>query len=148
MQAMEISRTALDVEWRRLEVISENLANTNVASSGNGVSYQPRHLVSGPRNDFAALLSRPGAADSGIDIAGLAGVAIQGVQASTAPQRLVHEPGNPQANAQGFVGYPSIDQAQEMTMMVETARSYEANIVAMNTAREMYSKALQLGGRS
>jgi len=148
MQAMEISRTALDVEWRRLEVIAENLANANVAGTATGAIYQARQLVSGPKTDFAALLDGKSPTGAGIDINSLAGVAIQAVQASAEPPRLVREPGNPAANAEGLVAYPAIDHAAEMTRMVATARAYEANIVALNTAREMYSKALQLGERA
>ena len=58
MQAMEISRTGLDVEWRRLEIISENLANMNSARTGTAPIYRERHLVSGPRNYFQALMER------------------------------------------------------------------------------------------
>ncbi|RYD69538.1 MAG: flagellar basal-body rod protein FlgC, partial [Verrucomicrobiaceae bacterium] len=60
----------------------------------------------------------------------------------------VHEPNNPQADEHGDVAYPGIDQAAQMVLMVKTARAYEANIVAMNAARQMYSKALELGARS
>lgn len=127
MQAMEISRTGLDVEWRRLEVIAQNLAN---ASS---VGYQPRRLVSGPIGSFRDHV---------------AGVEVKTVTLTGTTPHLVHEPGNPQADGRGFVAYPAIDQASEMTMMVKASRVYEANIVAMNSARQMYSKALELGRRS
>jgi len=127
MHAMEISRTGLDVEWRRLEVVAQNLAN---ASS---VGYQPRRLISGPAGDFGAHVT---------------GVEVKSVQAMATSPRLVREPGNPQADARGMVAYPAIDQASEMTMMIKASRTYEANIVAMNSARQMYSKALELGRRS
>ncbi len=147
MHATEISRTALDVEWRRLEIIAENLANTNSARVANGTLYQSRSVVSGPKADFASYLNS-GSAKSPVDLDSLAGVAIYGINASNAAPRLVHEPGNPQANAAGFVSYPNIDQADQMTLMIKTARSYEANIVMMSIARQMYGKALQLGERS
>jgi flagellar basal-body rod protein FlgC len=147
MQAMEISRTALDVEWRRLEVISENLANANVANTSKGVTFQALNLISGPKNDFASYLDAKDSKPGAIDIDKLSGVAVLGVQASSAPPRMVREPGNPQANADGFVSYPAIDQAGEMTQMMQTSRAYEADIVAMNSAHEMYTKALQLGER-
>jgi flagellar basal-body rod protein FlgC len=147
MRAMEISFSALDVEWRRLEVISENLANANVAGSVKGANYRELNLVSGPKDDFSAYLNREDGTNAGIDVANLSGVAVRGIVASSTPPRLVHEPGNPLANAQGFVAYPAIDHVQQMTKMVETARSYEANLVAMNIAREMYSRALQLGSQ-
>jgi flagellar basal-body rod protein FlgC len=144
MQAMEISRTALDVEWRRLEITAENLANINSARSSITPLYNQRSLVSGPRALFSTYL---GNATSGIDTRELAGVDIYGVQESDAPPRLVHEPGNPLADASGMVAYPNIDHAGQMLQMVKTSRTYEANIVAMNAARTMYMKALDLGRR-
>jgi len=126
MQAMEISRTGLDVEWRRLEIIAQNLANASSAG------YQPRRLVSGPAGSFKDHVG---------------GVEVKDVALTGASPNLVHEPNNPQADSRGFVSYPGIDQAAEMTMMVKASRVYEANIVAMNSARQMYSKALELGRR-
>lgn len=146
MQAMEISRSALDVEWRRIEVISQNLANMNSARVGNGQAYQAQTLVSGPRGAFASYLD-PKQAGANPDLQSLGGVAIYGIQSDHAAPRLVHEPGNPQADKSGMVAYPNIDQAAQMTLMIKTTRAYEANIVMMNIARQMYGKALELGGR-
>jgi flagellar basal-body rod protein FlgC len=143
MQAMEISRTALDIEWRRLELIAQNLANADVA----GGNYQAQKLISGPRSDFAAYLDKA-SPSSGADLHSFAGVAAYGVEASSEPPRLVHEPGNPKADANGFVAYPAIDHVGQMTSMMKTSRAYESNIVAMNIARQMYSKALEIGRRA
>ncbi|HEY0301983.1 MAG TPA: flagellar basal body rod protein FlgC [Rhizomicrobium sp.] len=142
---MEISRTALDVEWRRLEIVSENLANLNSARGASGALYKARHLVSGPRADFASHLDRAGDA---IDLVRLGGVAVYGIEAEDAPPRLVHEPGNPRADAEGMVAYPAIDHAGQMLLLIKASRAYEANIVAMNAARQMYAKALDIGRRS
>ena len=143
MRAMEISRTGLDVEWRRLEIIAENLANMNTVVTARGGAYRPQHLISGPRSDFTAYL------DHGKTLGSdqLNGVTVYSVEELTTPPRIVHEPGNPQADANEDVTYPGIDHAAQMTLMVKTARAYEANIVALNAARQMYSKALQLGAR-
>ena len=142
MKAMEISRTGLDVEWRRLEVIAENLANANTARAADGTSFQPRQLISGPKGEFASYLKgEPGPAR-------LAGVEVYGIEPTNDAPRMVHEPGNPQADAQGMVSYPGMDHAAQMTLMIKTARAYQSNIVAMTAARDMYSKALELGGRS
>lgn len=148
MQAMEISRSALDVEWRRLEVIAENLANANTAATANGAPYLTRRLVSGPRSDFTAWLD-PQPAGAGTTVrTPQSGVMVYGIEPVGASPRMVHEPGNPQADEKGFVAYPAVDHAAEMALMVKTARVYEANIVAMNMARQMYSKALELGRRA
>jgi flagellar basal-body rod protein FlgC len=142
MQAMEISRTALDVEWRRLEITAQNLANINSARNGVGPLYREQSLISGPRALFNSYLKGSAA---GIDPWSLAGVDIYGVQESDATPRLVHEPDNPSADAHGMVAYPNVDHAAQMLQMVRTSRAYEANIVAMNAARQMYAKALDLG---
>lgn len=141
MRAMEISRTALDVEWRRLEVIAQNLANINTVRTAAGDPYRPLRLVSGPRVSFADAMNRSGA-DA------LAGVEVYGVEPMNVGERRVYEPDNPQADADGYVSYSGLNHAGEMTLMIATARAYEANIVAMNAARQMYSKAMDLGRSS
>ncbi len=140
MRAMEISLTGLDVEWRRLEVIAENLANVNTIQTPDGGPYRPMHLLSGPKTTFEGHL--------GPDEAGLDGVAVYGLEPSARPPRMVHEPGNPLADANGDVAYPDIDHAADMVMMIKTSRAYEADIVAMNAARQMYVKALDMGHAS
>jgi flagellar basal-body rod protein FlgC len=142
MQAMEISRTGLDVEWRRLEVIASNIANANTVLTPLGEPYRAQRLVSGPNVDFEDYLRQ------GREREALTGVAVYGVEPMNAPPRRVHEPANPQADAAGYVTYPGLDHAAEMTLMVKTARAYEANLVAMNAARQMYASALTLGKRS
>jgi flagellar basal-body rod protein FlgC len=138
MQAMEISRTGLDVEWRRLEVIADNIANANSVMGPNG-GHRAMRLVSGPKAGFKSLLQQGASAES------LRGVAVYGVEPQNLAPRRVYEPGHPQADADGYVTYPGFDHAAEMTLMVKTARAYEANIVAMNAARQMYAKAMELG---
>lgn len=136
MNPMEISRTGLDVEWRRLEIIAQNLANANSAAGPGGEVYRPLTLLTGPRTNFASYLAGTGEP---------AGVEIRGVVASSAPARRVYEPGHPQADADGYVSYPALDHSGEMVRMVSTARAYEANLVAMSIARQMYAKAIEIG---
>jgi flagellar basal-body rod protein FlgC len=142
MQAMEISRTGLDVEWRRLEIIAQNLANANTVRTADGGVYRAQRLISGPRGGFGAMLDPDGT--RAVDAPAL-GVEVYGIEPDSAPPRMVHEPANPQADADGFVAYPDIDQAEQMTLMVKTARIYEANIVALTSARQMYAEALEIG---
>ena len=144
MRAMEISRTGLEVEWRRMEVIAENLANAQTVLTAAGDRFRPLHVVSGPKSAFASYLD--GTEGEPAD-ANLTGVTVYGIEPDDSPARVVHDPGNPQADSNGDVTYPGIDQAAEMTRLVTTARAYQANIVAMNAARQMYGKALDLGGR-
>jgi flagellar basal-body rod protein FlgC len=141
MRAMEISRSGLDVEWQRLQVIAQNLANANTSRTASGDPFRPMRLLSGPRADFARLLAEGKTGQPG-------GVEVMGIEAMPGNLRRVYEPGHPHADAEGFVTYPDIDLAGEMTLMIQTSRSYEANLVAMNIAHQMYSRALEFGRQS
>jgi flagellar basal-body rod protein FlgC len=139
MRAMEISRSGMDVEWQRLQVIAQNLANLNTTRTATGEPFRAMRLVSGPRGDFASMISGKGSAQQ------FGGVQVMGMEATGSGFRRVHEPGHPHADADGFVNYPDIDHAGEMTLMIKTSRTYEANLTAMNIAQQMYSRALELG---
>ena len=144
MRAVEISRTALDVEWQRLQVIAQNLANLNTTRTASGETYRPMRLVTGPDADFSAMLGGRGIGHA----TGAGGVRVMGMEASGGSVRRVHEPNHPHADAGGFVAYPDIDHAGEMTLMIKTSRAYEANLTTMNIARQMYARAMDLGKRT
>lgn len=144
MDAIEISRTGLDVEWQRLQVIAQNLANVNTSRTASGEPYRAMRLLSGPKAPFSRLLGKGAAQADGK----LEGVAVLGLEPMAGGLRRVYEPGHPQADAQGFVTYPDIDHAGEMTLMIQTSRAYEANLTAMSFAQQMYSRALELGKQS
>ena len=142
MDAVEISRSALDVEWQRLQVIAQNLANASTSRTAAGDPFRPMRLLSGPKADFAHLV-RGARAD-----AKATGVEILGLEPMAGGVRKVHEPGHPDADADGMVSYPDIDQASEMTLLIKTSRAYEANLTAMSIAQQMYSRAAELGKQS
>jgi flagellar basal-body rod protein FlgC len=139
MDAMEISRSGLDVEWQRLQVIAQNIANMNTTRTASGEPYRAMRLLSGPKSDFAALLR------NGAPPAQISGVQILGLEAVSGGVRKVHQPTHPHADPDGFVTYPDIDHAGEMTLMIKASRVYEANLSALNIAHQMYMRALDLG---
>lgn len=138
MNAIEIARTGLDIEWRRLEVIAQNLANMNSTRGMDGEVYRPLTLVSGPAESFSATL----------ETAEPRGVRIIGVEAQAESLRRVLEPHHPHADAEGFVTYPNVDHAREMTLMIRASRAYEANLAAVTIAQDMYRSALDMGRQS
>lgn len=139
---MQISRTGLDVEWQRLQVIAQNLANLNTSRTASGQPVRAMRLVSVAKDGFAAVMDgkAPAARPHGVQVGGL--------EAMPGGTRRVYEPNDPEADAQGYVSYPAIDHAGEMTLLIRTSRAYEANLTAMNLAHQMYSRALELGRQS
>lgn len=141
MDAFAISLSGMDVEWQRLQVIAQNIANVNTSRTGPG-GYLPRKLVSGPAGGFERLIQEQGAVPR--DHAPR-GVAVYDIAEVTGGVREVYDPRHPDADETGYVTYPAISQAEEMTLMVKASRTYEANMVAMSAALQMYSAALQIG---
>jgi flagellar basal-body rod protein FlgC len=76
------------------------------------------------------------------------GVRIASVEAAQVAPRMVYEPGHPYADAQGMVAYPGVDHTTEMMNLNTALRAYEANVVAMNAARTMAARTLDIGGQS
>jgi flagellar basal-body rod protein FlgC len=60
------------------------------------------------------------------------------------PGKLVYDPGHPDANAQGYVRMPNVESVTEMTDLITASRSYEANVTAMQAAKQMFTKTLDL----
>lgn len=113
-----ISGGALLAERQRLNLIASNMANADSATTVNGVPYRARFPV------FAA--QAPDGANG--TQTGLAGVRVAGVVTSNAPFKQVYAPGNPLANAQGYVLESNVSMVQQMTDMIDATNSYQANL--------------------
>lgn len=58
---------------------------------------------------------------------------------------MVYDPGHPDANAEGYVAYPNVNEVNEMVDMISATRAYEANITAFNATKSMAIQALGIG---
>jgi flagellar basal-body rod protein FlgC len=139
--ALDISASGLIAERTRMDVTSQNLANAQ--SSG----YRRQDVVlreSG--GGFANVLGKAiGASSSEAPSGGTnRGVEVAEVVTDQAEQRRVYDPGHPDADAQGYVRLPNVNAVSEMTDLISASRAYEANVTAMNTAKQMFSKTLEI----
>lgn len=71
-------------------------------------------------------------------------VLVREIVESDEPFRLVFDPTHPRANAEGFVSYPNVELVKEMADMISAMRSYEANLNAFKTTRELAQRTLEL----
>ena len=76
---------------------------------------------------------------------GAAGVQVSQVTESQAPGRRVHDPGNPQADASGYVTYSNVSPVEEMVNMISASRAYQDNVQVMKTTKDLLVQTLQLG---
>jgi flagellar basal-body rod protein FlgC len=149
-QVFAISAAGMALERTRVEVTALNLANAHTVQTPGAPHYQPMRVVG--RTVPAAVASAPGFAQAVgnfmAQASGAVGLPLASVEPADVPSRLVYEPGNPFANAKGFVAYPGVDSATEMVNMMSALRSYEANVIAMNTAKTLALRALDIGGQN
>ena len=75
----------------------------------------------------------------------IGGVKVTDVVESSAPDRMVYEPGNPLADDKGYVRMPNVDVVSEMVNSISASRSYQANVEVMNSAKTLMLKTLTLG---
>lgn len=138
-----ISAWGMSVDQLRLNVTALNLANANTTAGPNTALYHPMRVVAQPY--FPAVLSRFDGTGSVSAAEGSIGQPRTTVEQTNAAPRLVYDPGHPDANAQGYVRYPGINPVSEMVNLISVTRSYEANVRAMNAAKTMALKALDIG---
>ncbi|MGN6867476.1 MAG: flagellar basal body rod protein FlgC [Solirubrobacteraceae bacterium] len=140
--AISIAASGLTAQRTRMDVTSENLANADTTQGANGQPYQRQEVVlQQVGGGFSAALS--GAMGSaGGPVAG--GVQVTGIVSDPTPDQSVYDPGNPAANAQGYVKMPNVNPVNEMVDMIDESRSYQSDVTAMSTAKQMYEKTLDL----
>ena len=124
----------------RLDIISQNIANAQVTRTAGGEAYRRKMTVlsSVKTGTFMdALNNATNSQDSGVQVA-----AVIEDESALVP---VYDPSHPDANAQGYVMYPNVNTAQEMTDAMGASRAYEANVTAFNAIKSLVLKALEIG---
>jgi flagellar basal-body rod protein FlgC len=141
---LEISASALTAQRMRMDVTSENLANAQTTKGADGKPYRRKEVVLQeiPQSGSfgAALNSAMGSGSTGP----AGGVEVAQIATDQTPGKLTYDPGNPDANAQGYVQMPNVDTVTEMVDLIDSSRAYEANVTAMNASKQMFSKTLDL----
>jgi flagellar basal-body rod protein FlgC len=144
--SLDISASGLSAERLRMDVTAENLANAQTTRGANGQPYRRKEVVLQQRGGDgfgAALAGAMGQGSSGSNGGG-GGVQVAGIVEDSTPNRRVYDPSHPDADAQGYVQMPNVDPVTEMVDLITASRSYEANVTAMQTAKQMFTKTLDL----
>ena len=139
--AIDVAGSGLAAERLRMDVTAGNLANAQTTQGADGQPYRRREVVlqeaQGGGQSFDSILASASASPvNGVQVAGI-------VEDPAAPRR-VYDPGHPDADAQGYVTLPNVNPVTEMVDLIGASRSYEANVTAMQTAKQLFSKTLEL----
>jgi flagellar basal-body rod protein FlgC len=140
--ALNISASGLTAQRLRMDITSANLANAQSTRTPAGGPYRRQDVVlqeTSGNGSFAGALS--GALGGGGEPAG---VEVAAIVPDTTPLRRVYEPGSPDADAQGYVEMPNVNPVEEMTDLIDASRSYQANVTAMQTTKQVFAKTIEL----
>ena len=143
--ALNVSATGLTAERLRMDVTAENLANAQTTRGADGQPYRRKEVVLAEvqSGGFGSQLAKAiGAGSASGSQPG--GVEVAGITQDQTPGKLVYDPGHPDADAKGYVRMPNVDTVAEMVDLISASRAYEANVTAMNSAKQMFSKTLDL----
>ena len=139
--AIDISGSGLSAERLRMDVTAENLANAQTTRGADGQPYRRKEVIlQQAGGGFDTALS----AAMGPNATPARGVEVVGIAEDQTPNRRIYDPGHPDADADGYVQMPNVDPVTEMVDLIAASRAYEANVTAMQTAKSMFTKTLDL----
>ncbi|HEV7495136.1 flagellar basal body rod protein FlgC [Baekduia sp.] len=147
--AIDASGSGLSAERLRMDVTSENLANAETTKGADGQPYRRKEVVlqqagetaSNQPTSFASMLSSMQGAGGAKSVNG---VKVSGIVEDSSALKRIYDPGHPDADKDGYVTMPNVNTVTEMTDLISSSRAYEANVTAMQTAKQMFSKTLDL----
>jgi flagellar basal-body rod protein FlgC len=126
----DIAGSAMTAQSQRMNVTASNLANADSVAGPDGKPYRARQVV---------FETTP------VNGQQIGGVKVARVVEDPSPMRMLHDPKNPLANAEGYVTMPNVNVVEEMVNMISASRSYQANVEVLNTAKTLMLKTLTIG---
>ena len=153
MNTINIIGSGLTAQQLRLDIVSENVTNSQTTRVENGEGAYRRKMVvfeavSG-RNSFREALAR---AASGMSpepntvvnpTAG--GVRVTEIVEDDSPMRMVYDPTHPDADEQGYLELPNVDMVLEIADAMAASRAFDSNVTAFNTLKSVISSGLEIG---
>lgn len=139
--ALNISASGLSAQRLRMNLISANLANINTTRTSTGGPYRrkdPVFAAQAPEASFRNILRNR-------QTELLKEVTVVGIVEDTRKPIMKYDPTHPDANDNGYLAMPNINLMEEMVNMISATRSYEAGITAIQSAKDMALKALEIG---
>ena len=142
LSSFDISASGLTAERQRLDIASENIANSNTTRTESGGPYRRKMVVlqevpaTSFRTRFNSLLNRT---------ASKGGVKVTEIVEDQRDLNPVYNPDHPDANEEGYVMMPNVDLVKETVDGMSATRAYEANITAFNAMKLMAQRAIDIG---
>ena len=139
-KVFDIAGTGMAAQSLRLNTTASNLANANSVASSPDKAYRAREPL------FAAVHAATTNAGDGDSFGDATiGVRVTGITTSQAAIPSHYEPGNPMADANGYVYGSNVNPIDELVNMISASRSYQNDVDVMQSAKQLMLKTLDLG---
>ncbi len=139
--ALNVSSSGLSAQRLRMNLISANLANLSTTRTEAGGPYRRKDPVFAARAPVASFQDVLRKQQKEF----LKEVAVVGIVEDARPPIMRYDPSHPDADNKGYVAMPNINLMEEMVNMISATRSYEAGVTAIQSAKDMALKALEIG---
>ena len=137
--SLDIVGSALTAERFRTDIITQNIANAQTTETSSGEPYRRQQVVFEEIPlTFSEELDK---AKSG------GGVRVTDVVKSDAAFKLIYDPTNPDANAEGYVQSSNVDTTEEQLDLLAASNAYEANLTALSVVKAMINKTIEMGSK-
>lgn len=143
LSSLDISSSGLTAQRLRMDIISQNIANANTTKTENGEPYRKKNVVFEEKKGTGSFSDYLSSASKQMD--GGSGVRVTEIIEDKSAFKLQYDPGNPDADENGYIKLPNVDVLNEMVDLISATRSYEANVTALNASKSMAMKALEIG---
>lgn len=131
LKIFDVAGSSMSAQSVRLNTTASNLANANTAAGSRAEAYRARHPV------FQTVMDD--ATDASV------GVRVSDITTSDAEPTKVHQPGHPEADADGYIYQSNVSPVDELVNMISASRSYQNSVEVMNTSKELLLRTLRLG---
>lgn len=142
---MNIAASGITAQKRRMDTITENIVNRETTRTEEGGPYRRKLTVFQeiPSSNFSSVLKN--ARSSRRFDGQKGGVMVSEIIEDQSDFIPVYDPNHPDANEEGYVMMPNVNNTTEMVDAMAATRSYSANISAFESVKQMAMKALEIG---
>ena len=149
LSSMNIVASGMTAQQLRLDVISENITNSNTTRTEGGGAYRRKMVVfeaETGRDEFRKVMAKAATGmvpNEGYGNAG--GVKVTAIVEDPSDLKMVYDPTHPDADENGYVAMPNVDMVKETTDAMAATQAYSANVTAFNALKTVVAKGLEIG---
>ena len=122
---IDIAISGLRAQGKQIEVISSNIANSRTVDAGQGQPYRRRFVTFQTEKE-------------------LGGVKVDKILEDMSDFMKMLDPGNPQADPDGYITLPNVNLPVEMMNLNTASRVYQANVAILKRYQQMVETTLEL----